>query len=75
MRHPEHPSCKVQLHPPEEQDLEITLTLEENEEFVGFHFFEAKQGVQSENSSLFIEVFSKSARVDGTMEKRDHPVR
>ena len=46
MRHPEHPSCKVQLHPAEEQDLEINLTLEENEEFVGFQFFEAKQGAQ-----------------------------
>ena len=44
MRHPEHPSCKAQLHPAEEQDLEVTFTLEENEEFVGFQFFEAKQG-------------------------------
>eukprot|EP00434_Breviolum_minutum_P027196 symbB.v1.2.024055.t2/scaffold2246.1/size98716/4 len=42
MRHPEHPSCKVQLHPAEEQDLEVTFTLEENEEFVGFQFFEVK---------------------------------
>ena len=79
MRHPEHPSCKVQLHPAEEHDLEITLTLEENEEFVGFQFFEAKQGAQKTNivkmnSSLFIEVFNKSARV-GAMEKRDLPVR
>ena len=46
MRHPEHPSCKVQLHPAEEQDLEVTFTLEENEEFVGFQFLEAKQGAQ-----------------------------
>eukprot|EP00434_Breviolum_minutum_P004708 symbB.v1.2.004149.t1/scaffold235.1/size321457/8 len=42
MRHPEHPSCKAQLHPAEEQDLEVTFTLEENEEFVGFQFFEVK---------------------------------
>eukprot|EP00434_Breviolum_minutum_P004704 symbB.v1.2.004147.t1/scaffold235.1/size321457/6 len=42
MRHPEYPSCKVQLHPAEEQDLEVTFTLEENEEFVGFQFFEVK---------------------------------
>ena len=80
MRHPEHPYCKVQLHPAEEQDLEITFTLEKNEELVGFQFFEAKQGAQKTykvklNSSLFKEeVFNKSARV-GTMEKRDHPVR
>ena len=79
MRHPEHPSCKVQLHPAEEQDLETTLTLEENEELVGFQFFEAKQGAQKTykvkmNSSLFKEVFNKGAPV-GTMEKRDHPVR
>ena len=47
MRHPDHPSCKVQLHPAEEQDIEITFTLEENEEFVGFQFFEAKQGAQN----------------------------
>ena len=71
MRHPEHPSCKVQLHPAEEHDLEITLTLEENEEFVGFQFFEAKQGAQKTykvkmNSSLFRKVFNQ---------KRDHPVR
>eukprot|EP00434_Breviolum_minutum_P027193 symbB.v1.2.024053.t1/scaffold2246.1/size98716/2 len=42
MRHPEHPSCKVQLHPAEEQDLEVTFTLEENEELVGFQFLEVK---------------------------------
>eukprot|EP00434_Breviolum_minutum_P039636 symbB.v1.2.035205.t1/scaffold4689.1/size36349/1 len=42
MRHPEHPSCKVQLHPAEEQDIETTFTLEENEEFVGFQFLEVK---------------------------------
>ena len=47
MRHPEHPSCKVQLHPAEEQDIETTFTLEENEEFVGFQFLEAKQGAQN----------------------------
>ena len=79
MRHPKHQSCKVQLHPAEEQDVEITLTLEENDECVGFQFFEAKQGAQKTNivkmnSSLFIEVFNKSARV-GAMEKRDLPVR
>ena len=79
MRHPEHPSCKVQLHPAEEQDLEVTFTLEENEELVGFQFLEAKQGAQKTykvkmNSSLFIEVFNRSARV-GAMEKRDLPVR
>ena len=79
MRHPEHPSCKVQLHPAEEQDLEVTFPLEENEEFVGFQFLEAKQGAQKTykvkmNSSLFKEVFNKSARV-GAMEKRDLPVR
>ena len=79
MRHPDHPSCKVQLHPAEEHDLEITFSLEENEEFVGFQFFEAKQGAQKTykvkmNSSLFIEVFKKSLRV-GAMENRDHPVR
>ena len=79
MRHPEHPSCKVQLHPAEEQDLEITLTLEKNEELVGFQFFEAKQGAQKTykvkmSSSLFKEVFNKSAQV-GATEKRDHPVR
>ena len=79
MRHPKHQSCKVQLHPAEEQDVEITFTLEENEEFVGFQFFEAKQGAQKTNivkmnSSLFKEVFNKSARV-GAMEKRDLPVR
>ena len=66
MRHPEHSYCKVQLHPAEEQDLEITLTLEKNEEIVGFQFLEAKQGAQKTyevkmNSSLFKEVFNKSA--------------
>ena len=79
MRHPEHPSSKVQLHPAEEQDLETTLTLEKHEELVGFQFFEAKQGAQKTykvkmSSSLFKEVFNKSAQV-GAMEKRDHPVR
>ena len=54
MRHPGHPSCKVQLHPAEEHDLEITLTLEENEEFVGFQFFEAKQGAQKTENELVI---------------------
>ena len=77
MRHPEHPACKVQLHPAEEQDLEITFTLEKNEELVGFQFFEAKQGAQKThkvkmNSSLFKEVFNKCS---DTMEKRNHPVR
>ena len=77
MRHPEYPSFKVQLHPAEEQDLEVTFTLEENEELVGFQFLEAKQGAQKTykvkmNSSLFMEVFNKSARVGA---KRDLPVR
>ena len=75
MRHPEHPYFKVQLHPAEEQDLEITFTLEKSEELVGFQFFEAKQGAQKThkvkmNSSLFKEVFNKCS---DTMEKPEPP--
>ena len=80
MRHPEYPSCKVQLHPAEEQDLEVTFTLEENEEFVGFQFFEAKQSAQKThevkmNSSLFKEVSNKSARVGAVASTTPSPVR
>ena len=80
MRHPEYPSCKVQLHPAEEQDLEVTFTLEENEEFVGFQFFEAKQSAQKThevkmNSSVFKEVSNKSARVGAVASTTPSPVR
>jgi hypothetical protein len=43
MRHPEHSSKVIQLHPPGEHDLEVRLSLEPGEEVVGFQVKEARK--------------------------------
>ncbi|CAL1152303.1 unnamed protein product [Cladocopium goreaui] len=48
MRHPEHSSKVIQLHPPGEHDLEVRLSLEPGEEVVGFQVKEVKDGGASE---------------------------
>ena len=46
VRHPEHSSKMIQLHPPAEHDLEVRLSLEPGEEVVGFQVKEARKVVR-----------------------------
>ena len=42
IRHPQHVSEMIRLHPPGEHDLEVTLQLEKEDEILGFQVREAR---------------------------------
>ena len=79
MRHPEHPSCKSTATSSRGNRISKSPSpWKKTRNLLVSNFFEAKQGAQKTykvkmNSSLFIEVFNKSARV-GAMEKTRPPL-
>ena len=61
IRHPDHASEMIQLHPPAEHDLEVALQLEKDEEILGFQVKEARRVQQScdfLHVSCFLRLFT-----------------